>query len=80
MKDMQDVLDVRGKSCPLPVLDIYRQLKSMDPGGTLCVLTSDSGSPRNFRAFCRQSGHEFVDARTQGQDTTVYIRKSNRSS
>ncbi len=75
MKAMQDVLDVRGRVCPLPVVDIYRHLKRLHPGGTLCVLTSDSGSPRNFRAFCRQSGHEFVEARPQGQDIAIYIRK-----
>ncbi|NWG87327.1 MAG: sulfurtransferase TusA family protein [Hydrogenophilaceae bacterium] len=79
MNDTQDVLDVRGRNCPLPVLDICRQLKHLDPGATLCVVTSDSGSPRNFRAFCRQSGHEFVEVRPQGEDTAIYIRKANRS-
>lgn len=75
MEVMQDILDVRGRVCPLPVVDIYHHLKRLSPGGTVCVLTSDSGSPRNFRAFCRQSGHEFVEARPQGQDIAIYIRK-----
>ncbi len=75
MKVMHDVLDVRGKVCPLPVIDIYHQLKRLGPGDTICVLTSDPGSPRNFRAYCRQSGHEFVDAKPQGQDIAIYIRK-----
>ncbi|MBI5937368.1 MAG: sulfurtransferase TusA family protein [Betaproteobacteria bacterium] len=78
METTQDTLDVRGKVCPLPVVDIYRHLKRLNPGGTVCVLTSDSGSPRNFRAYCRQAGHEFVDARPQGQDIAIYIRKGKR--
>ena len=78
MELMHDVLDVRGRVCPLPVIDIYRQLKRLDPGATICVLTSDAGSPRNLRAFCQQAGHEFVEARPQGQDIAIYVRKGKR--
>jgi tRNA 2-thiouridine synthesizing protein A len=78
MQKPQDVLDLRGKGCPLPVLDIYYHLKQLKSGGTLCILTSNPDSPRNFRAFCRQSGHVFVDARRQGEDVAIYIRKAKR--
>lgn len=78
MNDTQDVLDLRGRACPLPVLDTYRGLKLLNPGGTLCVLTSDPVSARNFSAFCRQSGHQLVETKAQGQEITLYIRKAKR--
>ena len=74
----QDILDIRGKVCPLPVLDTYHHLKHLQPGDTFCVLTSDPGSQRNFRAFCRQSGHEFVDIREQAGGFAIYIRKKEK--
>ncbi|MEW5892924.1 MAG: sulfurtransferase TusA family protein [Pseudomonadota bacterium] len=78
MNASQETLDVRGKNCPLPVVDIYRQIKTMESGDLLCVLTANDDSPRNFRAFCRQSGHELVDLQTRGQDIAIYIRKAKR--
>lgn len=78
MATTQNVLDIRGKICPLPVLDIYHHLKRLNPGDTFCVLTSDPGSQRNFRAFCRQSGHEFLDIREQEGSFEIFIRKKNK--
>lgn len=71
----QDVLDIRGKVCPLPVIDVYRHLKEIAPGDTVCVLTSDPSSERNFKAFCRQSGHEIIEAKPQEKGVAIYIRK-----
>lgn len=78
MNNTQDILDVRNRLCPLPVLDTYRHLKDLSPGETCCILTADADSQRNFRAFCRQAGHEFVEARPQEYGLAIYIRKRKK--
>jgi tRNA 2-thiouridine synthesizing protein A len=54
------VLDVRGLSCPLPVLKANKALRGMAPGARLTVLATDPASVADFRAYSRETGHELV--------------------
>ncbi len=51
------LLDVRGLTCPLPVLRAKKTLKSIDEGGLLTVLATDPSSVKDFQIFCKQTGH-----------------------
>ena len=53
-------VDARGLNCPLPILHTKKALNRMTTGQTIRVLTTEPGSVRDFRAFCRQSGNELV--------------------
>ena len=54
---MTEILDVKGMSCPLPVLRANRALRHMPPGATLRVLATDRAAVADFAAFCRETGH-----------------------
>lgn len=54
------VLDVRGASCPLPILRAKLTLGDMQPGGILHVLATDPHSVVDFKAFCARTGHELL--------------------
>jgi tRNA 2-thiouridine synthesizing protein A len=49
-------LDVKGLSCPLPVLRAKKVLDGLDRGAILEVQATDPGSVKHFEAFCRQTG------------------------
>ena len=69
------VLDVKGMSCPLPVLRANRALRSLVPGARLRVLATDRASVADFQAFCRETGHALL---AQGEEAGVFsftIRK-----
>ena len=53
----ETLLDVRGLTCPLPVLRARKTLKSLAPGAVLLVLATDPSSVRDFQIFCQQTGH-----------------------
>lgn len=53
-------LDVRGLTCPLPVLKAKKALRDVPPGGTLEVLATDPGSKADFEDFCVATGHTLV--------------------
>lgn len=55
------LLDVRGLSCPLPVLRAKKTLKTLPPGGSLTVMATDPSSVRDFQIFCEQTGHSLEE-------------------
>jgi tRNA 2-thiouridine synthesizing protein A len=54
------LLDVKGMSCPLPVLRANRALRDLPPGARLRVLATDRAAVADFRAFCRETGHTLM--------------------
>jgi tRNA 2-thiouridine synthesizing protein A len=56
----ETVLDVKGMSCPLPVLRANRALRALAPGAHLRVLATDRAAIADFQAFCRETGHALL--------------------
>lgn len=68
------VLDAKGLNCPLPILKAKKALKEVPPGGTLEILATDPGSVADFEAFCRTTGNELVESKSEGGVYTFLIR------
>ncbi|MBT5047656.1 MAG: sulfurtransferase TusA family protein [Rhodospirillaceae bacterium] len=62
-------LDAQGLKCPLPVLRARKALRDVAPGEALTILATDPAAPRDFEAFCEQTGHPLVSC---VEDTGVY--------
>ncbi|MDA7946027.1 MAG: sulfurtransferase TusA family protein [Hyphomicrobiaceae bacterium] len=62
-------LDATGLKCPIPVLKARKAVRSLSPGDTLEVLSTDPGSVPDFEAFCDTGGHELLE---QAQDGRVF--------
>ena len=69
------VLDAKGLNCPLPILRTKKALNGMTSGQTIRVLTTEPGSVRDFRAFCRQSGNELVGEGERGGAFWFVLRR-----
>jgi len=63
------LLDVKGLNCPLPILKARKALKEVPAGGTLEILATDPGSVPDFQAFCRSTGNELLE---QTENDGVY--------
>lgn len=68
-------LDLTGLKCPLPILRTKKALAVMDSGSTVTVLATDPGAPDDFAAFCRHTGHELLDSRSDNGLFTLVIRR-----
>lgn len=55
-------LDLKGLSCPLPLLKMKLALKQMEPGEVICVETSDAGSWQDFKKFTDITENEMLSA------------------
>lgn len=74
---MTDALkyDATGLLCPLPVLRANRKLRELPVGGLLTVRATDPAAEQDFPAFCKQTGHELVSSRHEGEVLVFTIRK-----
>jgi tRNA 2-thiouridine synthesizing protein A len=68
-------LDTRGLNCPLPILKAKKALSTMTSGQVLKVVSTDTGSLRDFAAFAKQTGHELLSQTTEGSDFIHILKR-----
>jgi TusA-related sulfurtransferase len=68
-------LDTRGLNCPLPILKAKKALTAMESGQVLRVVSTDTGSLRDFAAFAKQTGNELLSQTTEGSDFVHVLKR-----
>lgn len=58
----QICLDTRGLLCPLPVIRLQDRVRDLPPGTRVELLSSDPGALIDIPAWCRMSGHRWVES------------------
>jgi tRNA 2-thiouridine synthesizing protein A len=71
----ETLLDVKGMSCPLPVLRANRALRGLGAGEHLRVLATDRAAAADFHAYCRETGHALLAWSEEGGVFSFVIRK-----
>ena len=69
-------LDTIGLNCPLPILKTKKELKSMETGTVLKMVSSDAGSLKDMEAFCSQTGHGLLSSQQEGSSYIFHIQKN----
>ncbi|WP_132060850.1 sulfurtransferase TusA family protein [Halorussus amylolyticus] len=75
--DITETLDVKGASCPMPVVKTKNATDDLESGEVLEVLSTDSGSMSDIDGWA--SGTEGVELLDQVEDGDVYkhyVRKT----
>jgi tRNA 2-thiouridine synthesizing protein A len=68
-------LDTRGLNCPLPILKAKKALTAMQSGQVLRVVSTDTGSLRDFAAFAKQTGNALLSQATEGSDFIHILKR-----
>ena len=68
-------IDTRGLNCPLPILKAKKALAGMHSGQVLKVVSTDTGSVRDFAAFAKQTGNELLSQATEGSDFVHILKR-----
>ena len=71
----ETLLDVKGLSCPLPVLRANRVLRGLQPGEKLRVLATDRAAVADFRAYCQETGHALISCAEEAGVFSFTIRR-----
>ena len=59
-------LDVKGLSCPLPIVKTAQALKQLAAGDRIEVLATDPGSVKDFAAWAKTTGNGIVETSQEG--------------
>lgn len=68
-------VDARGLNCPLPILKAKKALAALESGQVLKVVSTDTGSLRDFQAFAKQTGNTLIDQQTVGAEFIHVLRR-----
>jgi TusA-related sulfurtransferase len=68
-------VDARGLSCPLPILRAKKALAELQSGQILKVICTDSGSVRDFQAFCKQTGNALLRQDAVGKEFIHFLQR-----
>lgn len=80
MESVTETLDVKGKNCPMPVIETKGAIDALDAGATLEVLATDAGSVSDIAGWADSTDDvELLDQREtteSGEDVYKhYLRK-----
>jgi cysteine desulfurase len=70
--ETEQVIDSRGRRCPLPVLDLARALPALPMGAELTVLADDPAAASDLAAWCRMTGQQLVSSQAEPTGGTGY--------
>ena len=69
------IIDVRGLTCPRPLLRMKKSLDGMQRGQILKVLTTDIATKATFPPYLRRSGDTLLAVEEDGKEINHYIEK-----
>jgi TusA-related sulfurtransferase len=74
--DVTETLDVKGLSCPMPVVKTKNATDGLESGGVLEVVATDSGSMSDIKGWAESTdGVELLDQVDEGDVFRHYVRK-----
>jgi TusA-related sulfurtransferase len=76
--DIAETLDVKGESCPMPVVKTKSAIDDVAKGGVLEVLSTDSGSMSDIDGWAQGTdGVELLEQVEDGDVYKHYVEKTN---
>jgi tRNA 2-thiouridine synthesizing protein A len=75
MSEYTEKFDATGLNCPMPILRSKKVLNTLSSGDVLYVISTDSGSVKDFEAFCKQTGNELLESSEADGKYHYYIKK-----
>jgi peroxiredoxin family protein/TusA-related sulfurtransferase len=70
-------LDVRGKSCPMPVLKTKKAVDGLEEGQVLEVLATDKGSKSDIPAWAGKTENKVLEIKEEGGVLKFYVQKGS---
>jgi tRNA 2-thiouridine synthesizing protein A len=59
-------LDLKGLSCPMPIIKTAKAMKQLAPGQLLEAFATDPGSVPDFKAWAQATGNPLVETSQEG--------------
>jgi len=73
---VDQTLDCKGMSCPLPILKTKKAVEALSKDQVLKVVTTDPGSKNDMASWAKRTGNEIVKVEEGSGTFTFYIKKT----
>ena len=73
---VDQVLDAKGLSCPLPILKTKKAVEALTKDQVLKVESTDPGSKNDMASWAKRTGNEVLKVEEGSGTFTFYIKKS----
>jgi tRNA 2-thiouridine synthesizing protein A len=73
---VNQVLDTKGLSCPLPILKTKKAVETLTKDQVLKVETTDPGSKNDMASWAKRTGNEILGVEEGSRTFTFYIKKT----
>ena len=70
------IIDARGTYCPGPLMELIANMKLIDVGDELEVLSTDAGSASDIPEWINKVGHAMVSSTQEGDVWHIVVRKA----
>lgn len=71
------VLDMRGRACPAPIVELMRAIRAVGEGETIEVLADDRAFPADVAAWCRKTNNTLVRMDRRPDAHVAVIKKGS---
>ena len=68
-------LNLKGLSCPLPIVKTAKAMKDIAPGDMVEVFATDPGSVPDFKAWAQSTGNQLVESTQEGAVYRFVLKK-----
>jgi tRNA 2-thiouridine synthesizing protein A len=68
-------LDLKGLSCPMPIIKTANAMKALAPGELLEAFATDPGSVPDFKAWAKATGNPLVESTQEGAVFHFILKK-----
>ncbi|MFH1464089.1 MAG: sulfurtransferase TusA family protein [Pseudomonadota bacterium] len=72
--DVTKILDLKGLPCPMPVVKMAAEIKTVKVGEIIEVHTTDPGSLSDFPAWAKTTGNQVLES-VQGNPIKIYVKR-----
>jgi len=69
------VIDATGQMCPLPVIELAKQIQTVAVGALVEVLSDDPAAATDIPAWCRMRDQDYVGAVPRDASTAYRVRR-----
>jgi len=74
MVEVDVLLDAKGMYCPMPIVQLKKATKTMQPGQVLKLVATDPGSTRDVPAWANKTGAEILETSEDNGEYTFIIK------
>lgn len=68
-------LDARGKSCPMPIVALAKEARTLSKSAELVVLSDDAAFPADVTSWCNKTGNKLLSVEKVDEHYRAVIRK-----